>query len=306
MATVCYDNGLGSADPGWFSFPYQPGPRNYTADAPSNQMGAVWGTAYDTNAGRLYTGATLKRHVGLGPLADFNGTDTYTVDGVYVVQYSGSNGSFNPAAPGFTLQGVNGIDLGTVQRHPDTNELLDDDYEIMASGTSIDLDGFNRAGMVGFGNADIYDGDLWLVNVHQGALIQVDTAGLPINGGPAPAGNVTQHMIPDPGCSNGEFRPWALTFYNGLGFVGLVCSAETSQNNADLHAYIQTFNPSSIGDGFVTIIDFPLDYAREIAQAGGAFAGNAQNRGWFPWSRSTADVSGSFRAKLQLSPSHSC
>ncbi|MCB0096187.1 MAG: DUF11 domain-containing protein, partial [Caldilineaceae bacterium] len=294
VAVACYHFGDGDAQRGIFSFPFAGNASGGVTDAASQDIGSVWGGAFSTRTGQFFSAALLKRHVGLGPLAAYNGTDTYTVDGVYVIPYSGSTSAFNPSAPGFTLQGVSGVDLGTVQRHPDDNGQLDDDFELMATGVSIDQDAFFKAGTVGFGNADVYGGALWLVNVNQRALIQVATAGLPTNGSAAPAGNVTQYAIPDPGCSNGEFRPWALTFYNGLGYVGLVCTAETSQNRADLHAYIQTFDPSNVNGGFTTVLDFPLGYSRESARVGGAFGKKTAVRGWQPWVRTLADLNTPF------------
>ncbi|MEM7132885.1 MAG: SdrD B-like domain-containing protein [Chloroflexota bacterium] len=282
IATTCYSSGPGAANSGLFSFDYPNGINAYSSDAASQDMGAVWANAHDSNSGILYSAAVLKRHVGLGPLANFNGSDTYTVDGVYVTAYGPSGGTFNSGSPGFTLQGVNGIDLGTVQRTVDSNGTLDDEYEIRA-GRSIDLDAFAKVGTVGFGGADIApDGALWLVNLNQRQLIRVDTAGLPTTGAAAPAGNVTTYPISDPGCTNGDYRPWALTFYGGKGYLGIVCSAETSQNRADLHVYIRSFDPNAPAASVTNELDIPLDYDRQTLYFTyrGPIGPNAQ---WNPW-----------------------
>ncbi|MEM7134157.1 MAG: SdrD B-like domain-containing protein [Chloroflexota bacterium] len=287
VATSCYSSGPGTVDAGLFSFDYSNGPTANTTDAGSDEMGATWANTHSANDGRLYSAAVLKRHVGLGPLANFNGTDTYTVDGVYVTAYSAAGGNFNAGSPGFTLQGVtpaNGgssIDLGTVQRTVDSNGTLDDDYEIRA-GRSVDLDAFAKVGTVGFGGADIApDGALWLVNLNQRQLIRVDTAGLPTDGSAAPSGNVTAYPISDPGCANGDYRPWALNFYGGNGYLGIVCSAETSQNQADLHVHIVSFDLAAPGT-YTPEIDFPLNYARETLFTA-QFGGNGPRANWLPW-----------------------
>ncbi|MEM7130360.1 MAG: SdrD B-like domain-containing protein [Chloroflexota bacterium] len=283
VATSCYSSGPGSADAGLFSFGYNSGPAAFRNDAGSQDMGSVWANTHSATNGLLYSAAALKRHVGLGSLANFNGVDTYTVDGVYVTPYSLSGSNFNPASPGFTLQGVNGIDLGTVRRTVDANGILDDDYELLA-GNNVDLDAFAKVGTVGFGGADVaQDGSLWLVNLNQRTLIRVDTAGLPTNGSAASGGNVTTYPITNPGCSNGDYRPWALSFNSGTGYLGIVCSAETSQNTADLHAYIVSFDPAAPGAGFSTEIDFPLDYGREVIYYvhWGGPVGPTGN--WRPW-----------------------
>lgn len=263
LVAACYNPVVDTSSADLLSFSFADGPRTPSTDIASGGIGAVWGNAFDNLTGSLYSAAMLKRHIPLGPLAPFNGTDTYTVDGVYLTGYSLNGGSFNPAAPGFTLQGVNGIDLGTVQRKPDINGKLDDDFELGIE-PNIDLDAFAKVGTVGFGDADIDPfGTLWLVNLNQRTLISVNRVGLPGDGSAAPAGNVTVYPITDPGCSDGDFRPWAITFYENMGYLGVVCSAETSQDHADLQAFILSFDPINVEAGFSTAINFPLNYSRE-------------------------------------------
>ncbi|MEM7133771.1 MAG: SdrD B-like domain-containing protein [Chloroflexota bacterium] len=289
IASACYTAGPGTADPGVFSFEWTTGADVNNPDAASQDVGAVWGSAINTNSGRMYSAAMLKRHVGLGPLAARAGNNV-TVDGVYIIDYSTSGGTFNTAAPGFTLQGVSGIDLGTVQRVADTNSELDNDYELLP-GQSVDLDAYGKVGTVGFGDADIApDGSLWLVNLNQRTLIRVDTNGLPNDGSAAPAANVTTTPITDPGCS-GDFRPWALTFYEGTGYLGVICSAETSGSRADLHAYVRSFDPNNPGT-FTTVVDFPLDFTRENIYILYGANRPVPSSDWLPWTDTYRAISG--------------
>ena len=293
VALGCNVPGTGGDTTGLLSFPYLNGPFFYGSDAETQDIGAIWGSGMDSGTSDLYNAALLKRHVGLGPLAARNGNDV-TVDGVYQLSYSTGVGVFNPAAPGFTLHGVTPstgpqIDLGTVRRDLDDNELLDNDYELLSGQSantklSVDLDAYAKAGTVGFGNIDVNftDKALWLVNLNQRSLIRVDRAsgGVPTNGSAVPGALVSHYPITDPGCNGGDFRPWALTIATGVGYVGVSCSAETSQNTADLAVHILTFDPANPGAGFATELTFPLNYMREapVRNFGAADPGN-----WQPW-----------------------
>jgi len=44
----------------------------------------------------------------------------------------------------------------------------------------------------------------------------------------------TSYTVPDPGCSNGDYRPWAIEVKGDELYIGVVCSAETSQTASDL------------------------------------------------------------------------
>ncbi|MEM7535330.1 MAG: SdrD B-like domain-containing protein [Chloroflexota bacterium] len=299
IAVACYESGIGSTStgPGFVSFPHTASgvyPGSGTApsmDAQIQDIGTVWGTAYEPSTKRLYTATFIKRHAGLGPLAPFDGTN-YTPDGVYIFDYSsGTSGSFDSANPGFTLHGVSGVDLGTIRRQPDTNNRLDNDYELLTDPTkdSVDLDAFDKVGKIGFGDIDVDEtgNNLWLVNLNEQNLIQVvlNDAGNPVptNGSAAPAAIVTEHNITGPACSNSEFLPWGLKFYGGKGYVGGVCTAETSQNTDDIVAYVLSFDPDNVAGGFTTEVSFDLDYNREKA--------NPFTTGiWHPWTRNWNDT----------------
>ncbi|MEM7531345.1 MAG: SdrD B-like domain-containing protein [Chloroflexota bacterium] len=285
IATACLVPGSGASSgdssAGFLTAAYPDGLRSETSTAQVQELGAVWGSAFDIFSGRLYNAALLKRHVGLGPLAPFNGSNTYTVDGVYQIDYVAGVGSFDSANPGFTLHGVNGIDLGTVQRTLDTNGTLDDDYELR-SDQSVDLAAFDAVGKVGFGNIDINSDDrsLWLVNLNEKTLIRVDTQDggnpLPTDGSTAPAAIVSTFPISDPGCG-GNHRPWALTFSSVsgsmVGYVGVVC--EDASN-----AYVRSFDPASPATQ-TTEMTIPLGYARE--EVFHSDIGTVPDAAWQPW-----------------------
>ncbi len=294
LAVPCYENGngIGNTNAGLVSFTYDatgiPTSHGGTQEDPSvdaqvQQVGAVWGTAYQNNNSRLFLSSFLKRFVALE-----NGPGY-----VYVMDYSTPTPSL---ATSFNLQGVipvNGgsaIDLGTICRSIACSANLGktgfpNDYILPSDPTepAIDLDAFAKVGAMSFGDIDLSeDGNtLWLVNLYQKAIISVDvsnpTGSLP--------GTVNQYLLSEltgvPNCTNGEIRPFALEFYGGRGYLGIVCDGSLSQDSSDLASYVLSFDPNNVALGFQRELKFSLDYPREFAQAGGI---NAPSD-WQPWAR---------------------
>lgn len=233
--------------------------------AEADETGSVWGVAYQRGTSVSYASAVIARHIGLGP----QGTGgIYQIDGNGVVtDYIDLNG-VNAANGGI-------ISTGTLLRTGSS------DYTLPAGGSdgsSVDLDAWDAVGKRSLGDIDIAEDDrtLWVVNLFERTLVSVDVS--------APtAGAVNQYALTDPGCVNGEFRPWALKMHDGLGYVGMVCDASgASATRANLHAYVVTFDPEAPASSFTTVLDFPLDYARANAGDNGK---DAEFHGWIDaWS----------------------
>jgi hypothetical protein len=251
------------------------------------RSGAIWGVAYDRESKQLYTSAHLKRYSEFG---------TSGIGGVYVLDYTDPlTATF---VGEFSLQGVtpqNGgpaIDLGSVTRShvpgaisagaAGDNQITSNPYQRMR-----DLDAFAKVGTMAYGDIELGpNAVLWLVNLNQRALITVD-ATVPVADMPATANQYPILTIPGaPSCTGGELRPWALKFYRELGYLGVVCDAGTSQNAADLRAYVLSFDPTDLGAGFTTTLEIPLNYTREAAEhaqlSPGAIPIREDSR-WKPW-----------------------
>ena len=76
-------------------------------------------------------------------------------------------------------------------------------------------------------------------------------------------------LIPDPGCANGDWRPFAAAFdrVNERLYVGGVCSAETSQDRANLRAVVYRVDSPESSPTFQPVLDFPLNYERSRSPA---------------------------------------
>jgi subtilisin-like proprotein convertase family protein len=304
---------------GYISLPYDAtgdatgvGDKNnpdFTKDVAFADIGTTWGAAYQRRSGLLFAGAVMKRHQGLGPLVEPTvgaGVQNVPVDGIYMINYGGSVGGTKVG--GFTLNGVTpaagnlgAIDTGTVQRETiNTTVTTAKPYALSTtSEDSFDVDAFNKAGKIGFGDVEISeDGQsLWIVNLNQKSLIRIDVSnfsGLPTSG--AIDGALLAHYAIDfgelPACT-GEYRPWGLNFHAGSGYIGVVCDG-SSGTHGDLHAHVLEFDPVTV-TGFTSVVDInlaPSTYVRESAQFETAYAtctlGTQQ--GWNRWANSWADL----------------
>jgi uncharacterized repeat protein (TIGR01451 family)/gliding motility-associated-like protein len=253
-----------------------------TKIARGNQIGAVWGLTYQKASNTLYAGALMKRHVGFGKTGAGNTGIVYRI--------SNANGSSGFSPVEFFRLSDYGIDAGT-----DPHSGLSGDK----SQSSLDAASFDAVGRVGLGDLDLSeDGEtLYLINLKDKKLYSFDI-GVP---GVAPnksnateiAAKVKNYTIPDPQCSNAEFVPWGLKFYRGKLYVGVVCTAQTSQNKADLKATVYEFNPST-GSFTNVLFDnsnnaaFSLNFKRGSAFCN--FDAPEAQADWRPWKTTNVDI----------------
>lgn len=222
--------------------------------ATAGQLGAVWGLAYDSVRKKLYTSAFLKRHASFGP----NGLGAiYQMDTQLAT-----------AIPSLLIDlAANGVDVGVDPRAV-SDGTVDDPDELPIDGTkpSWDQTAFAQIAKVSIGDIDMSaDGNiLWAINLKQRELVAVNLTNKTV---------VAKLAIPNPGCSQGDYRPWALKLHLGKAWIGTVCSAEQSQAVADLKAYVQVFDGSSFSNAF----ELPLDYTKgNVGNGPGA-------EKWHPW-----------------------
>lgn len=272
LATPCYVNGNPLATTGanpagnqdvLFGFPYSAA---NTTPSPSplakgREIGATWGLAYQRRTGLLFAAAVQKRHAGFGP----GGTGA-----IYKIDRSGPTSSL--------LLDVNALyGANTAGNNPHAGSILPDN----ANAANHDPDSFYQVGKIAFGDIDIAEGDdmLYAVSLRDKTLYQIDIGGLP---GTNPGLNqIRRYPIPNPGCADGDFRPWATRAHDGLVYVGVVCSAEASQVAANLQAHVLVFTPAAGLAGAFSgpVFSFPLTYPRgDAANDGRSFKAT-----WLPW-----------------------
>jgi hypothetical protein len=272
LATTCFINGDpllgGTAASGdvFVSYPYSASGQNaglINHIAVANQMGPVWGIAYQRSTSTLFTAAIMKRHAGFGSLG---------TGGLYAVDYS------NPASPVVsnfldlnTLAGVNtGADPRTAPGYPP--------LPASATSSSTDPGAFDAAGKMALGDIDISEDEqtLYIMNLNARTLLALDIASQTL---------VSQTAVPDPGCADpNDVRPWGVKVHDGEIYIGVVCSGETSGLDADLDFYVMRQS----GATFVTVLDGDLSYTKGETHSSMP-AGTCDH--WQAWTANFSDLS---------------
>ena len=212
----------------------------------SATVGAVWGVAYAGLDNKIYTSALLKRHAGFGELG---------ISGIYQI-----NPETKKVTPFIALDQL-GINCGKVER----NDLLID-----LDSKSIEKSVYSLIGKAGLGGLDVSDdgSTLYVMNLYDKRLYAFSTNN--------PKAQFKSYSLPISNNSAGEMRPFAVKFYEGKVYVGVINDANKSQKNTDLQAIVYALNP--VNQQLDEILKMPLDYKRGKAVNG------SEVRGWFPWS----------------------
>lgn len=276
IVTACYSmgdplkNGSAAEDPALVDFSYQAQGLAGVDDlsmvklAKTKDIGSVWVAAYQRSSNVLLVGAMTRRHVGLGPLG---------TGGLYAVDMK--NKQVNQFLDIKTI----GIDTGP-DPHIDVktglNTLPAD--KLVHSRDSI---AFQRAGKVGIGGSQLtqYQDEMFLVNLYDRKLYGFKV-GNPFKIPSITEAEVKSYAIPHPNCSNNDFAPWGLKFYRGKLYLGVVCTAETSQKKSDLKAAVYEFNLTD--NQFKNRFEFSLNYPRGPIDT---TPGCDTITSWYPWTK---------------------
>ena len=275
-----------------------------------SQVGAVWGTAYSKHSQKLFLSSFLKRHTGMGPggsgqiyMLDPNAPPAapasptfFSLDalgfptraaGSYVATPSGFSGVIGTNAE----RGLPGTE-GTPNRDASA---LDQVGKVSLGGMDLSDDG--RYLFV----ANLYDRKLYRVDLQNGAAPVVPTASnvTPFNNAPWLQAGFS--------CAHGVARPFAVKYFRGKIYVGVVCTGETgalnsstSSSDADeLRAYVFEMSPLGDGSGAVTSIEFPLNYKKSYPGTN-----NMNIRGWYRWANNWTDMTHQFNNSSSNEFSH--
>lgn len=274
VVTACYSmgdplkNGSAADDPALVDFSYRAqglagvDDQSMVKLAKAKDIGSVWVAAYQRSSNLLLVGALTRRHVGLGSLG---------TGGLYTVNIQNKK-----ATPFLDVKSI-GIDTGP-DPHLDSKtglNLLPAD-KLARSRDSL---AFQKAGKVGIGGSQLtqYQDGMFLVNLYDKKLYQFKV-GNPLKIPSVTEAAVQSFTIPHPNCSNNDFVPWGLKYHRGKFYLGVVCTAETSQKKSDLKAAVYEFDPSR--PQFKNIFEFKLDYYRGAID-------NTQGcdtiTEWYPW-----------------------
>jgi hypothetical protein len=233
--------------------------------AKAKAIGATWFSAYHSSANILFLGAITRRHVGLGPLG---------TGGLYSINLT-------------TKEVSNFLDLKTIGINTGPDPHIDPVTKLnvlpaQKTGRSSDSLAFHAAGKTGLGGAQLsaFKDTLFIINLYDRKLYSIKIANPLVAPENQAEANTVSYPIPHPNCSNGEFVPWAVKHYRGKVYVGVVCTAETSQKKEDLKAAVYELNPTNAV--FTNIFEFGLNFLRGPIDN---TEGCDTIKSWLPWTK---------------------
>ena len=255
--SVAGEAGLGNP-----SGPYAYDQPAHTTLATADTIGSTWGLAYQRTTGNWFAAAFLKRHAGLGPLSGESTGAIYRIasDGTSSLLID-LNQHFGP-----TTAGNNPHDTANY---------------------ALDQAAYEAVGKMALGDMDISEDDrtLYLINLADRKLYAV-----PIDNPSAATATSLPVDLPtatrtcDDAANN--VRPFALSTHQGRIYVGMVCSAESTQNRNQLSAFVYSLSSANLAAPPQLELEFPLTYVHGNANNIDTFAIAGD---WHPWNR-LADV----------------
>lgn len=259
---ISFPLNAGAADGTPGETPYQV-PATHALSVPSNQMGTTWGLAYNRFTQTIYAAAFTKKFAGYGP----RGTGA-----IYRTGTSGSTATLFADLNQIFGAGTAGVSFRGTPTWVAQGGFFTDGFNT----------GWNAVGKSALGGMDISaDGRfLYVMNLADRNLYILPTSG-PIN-----RSTVRRVPVPNPITTTNstnpglDFRPFAVTFYNGKVYVGAINSAESTQDRNNLRAYVLVYDPASGRFNTIPKFQFALNYPRGL---GNAFSIPQASANWLPW-----------------------
>lgn len=224
------------------------------------QVGATWGLAYQRSTATVFSAALAKRHSGLGPLG---------AGGIYRMNVNPLTGAIISVSNYLDVTTL-GIPVGSLPSNAARG----------LTGTSTtpntDPSGWDAVGKAAIGDMDIgtNDDELWFINLANQTLYTLNISSSTL-------AHTTAISLPAAAttCPASDVRPWAIEIHNDEVYVGVVCSAESTQNVNNLRAYIIKTNEATPG-AFSLVYEFALNYPRGVvSNPDGGYPAE-----WRPWS----------------------
>lgn len=222
-------------------------PSTHTLMSPAGGLGTVFGVGYNRATNRVYASAFMKRHAGFGP----NGPGA-----IYAV---------NPAAaPGGAPALFADLDaiFGAGTSGGDAHATNGGDYNRDGGNVT-----WNAVGKTSLGGLEVSPDGLYVFVVN---LADRQVYRLPTTQPLTPA-TIVRRPVPVPAsavpASGADLRPFALQWFRGRLYVGMVNSAESTQLAANLRAYVYALDPATMTFAATPALEFSLGDPRGYTRA---------------------------------------
>ncbi|HMT06866.1 MAG TPA: SdrD B-like domain-containing protein [Pyrinomonadaceae bacterium] len=235
-------------------------PLTHSLTTTAATLGTINSIAYNRATNRIYVASYFKKHSGFGPGANGILNDSDDPGAIYVV-----NPATSAVVSTFTVPNA------TTNSH----DVLD------YSSDNGDA-GWDATGKTSLGGMALADDNsrLFVMNLQDRRLYALNpTTGANLGS----SASVTSLTLPTPGgtsancADNNNKRPFAVTYYRGTVYIGVVCTSETgTASAANLFAYVFAVNPTTLAITATPSFSAPLNYNR-------GFADPSVAAEWRPW-----------------------
>lgn len=176
-----------------------------------SETGTIWGVAWNKREKALYSAAFIKQYGGLTA--------------------HGHDAIFKTNIPDVGMPSTS-LFVKLSQLGQNTGSLTTTDINHCDYGAQV--------GKIGLGALEISADQktLYTVNLYNNTLVAIPTVN-------PSAANTKAYQIPDPGCSDSEYRAFALKMYNDKLYVGVTCTGETAKDESASSVHVYEFNPAS-------------------------------------------------------------
>ena len=231
----------------------------------AKNLGTTFGLAHQRSSNSMFASAFMKRHAGFGPAGS---------GAIYRI-----NTTTNAISTFLNFNTIYGAGFAGTDPHPTNTSVSSWDKDSVS---------WDKVGKISFGDIDISEDEqtLWAISLTDRKLYK-----LPLGSATNPVAPTAAQITSYPASGNltglaglvgsnlaSDIRPFALGIKNGMVYVGMVHSAQTSGLASEMRAFVYEFNPNTAV--FTKILDFPLDYTRGRAiNANGTFV----SANWNPW-----------------------
>uniref|UniRef100_UPI003B3B8F0F SdrD B-like domain-containing protein n=1 Tax=Pseudactinotalea sp. TaxID=1926260 RepID=UPI003B3B8F0F len=233
-----------------------------TGVVPFSEIGATNGSAMTRadsidDVPTVFAAAYLRRHIGFGPGG---------IGAIYRVTPDGADWSAPTASADVYVNVADwGIDLGGPDISADPTDPNGFRPNVTADNPDYDwlrdAQAWNDVGRAGLGLISMSPDERYIfaVNLHNRSLIRIDTGGNPAGTPVSVQEFELDAYFPD----SSDIRPYGVSVdaLTGTMYITATNTAETSQDVADLHGYVYSFDAETPGT-LTEVLDFPLDFER--------------------------------------------
>ena len=244
----------------------------------SSDIGTIWGMAYNRRNNKLFASRYYK------PMAELGTINPSSTGVIFSIDNSGNVPGVNASVS--DMETTMFMDFGA-ETGAEPSE--DNEWAFIDTNDPKWSAIFSAPGKIGLGDTDISDDGetLYTINLNTRQLYTIPIG--PTATAPTEASVISNAVgMPAPTSCSDVIRPFGLKFYDGLLYIGMVCTGEnqTAGSPADysndvLKGYVYSYDPVAGIMSSNPVLEFPFNYDR--GTFGRSTSPDSARAEWNPW-----------------------